>query len=300
MTSADCTVAIVVLNHQRRELLLQCLQAARATRHVRLRIVVVDNGSTDGSADAVEAAFPDVTVLRSPDNKGVAGGRNFGARWVLARLDARFLLFIDNDTLLEPDAVGELARAADVDAGIGLVAPKAFRQREDRRLLSAGGLSFNPYNGSLVDVASGELDTGQFETPREIQACPGFAFFVRREVFERIGGFDEHFNPYGWEDADFSLRAREVGCRIVYAPRAVVFHRGGRAGRGAVESYEYHKARSMLYFVRRHTTRLQWICFLLLLPWRAAARIAAELVSRPDIVCVWLRGISPTGRRKRE
>ena len=300
MTKAECSAAIIVLNHERRDLLLECLRAACASRHADVPIVVVDNGSTDGSADAAEASFSDVTVLRSPDNRGVSGGRNLGARWVNDHLDARFLLFIDNDTLLAPETVGELVRTAEADSGIGLVAPKAYRSWDDRRLLSAGGLRFNPYTGSLSDVASGEPDTEHFETPRDIQACPGFAFFVRRQVFERLGGFDERFNPYGWEDADFSLRAGYAGWRIVYAPRAVVVHRGGRAARGAVASYEYHKARSMLYFVRRHTNLAQWICFLLLLPWRAAARIAAELVSRPAIVRVWLRGVTRFRARERE
>jgi GT2 family glycosyltransferase len=291
-------VALVVLNYQRRALLLDCLAAASASTHARVHVVVVDNGSSDGSADAVEREFPEATVIRSPDNKGVAGGRNLGARWVLENLGAEFLVFIDNDTMLEPEAVGELARAAGEDATIGLVAPKAFRRKGDRRLLSAGGLRFNPYTGSIGDLASGELDDGRFDDPRDIQACPGFAFLVRREVFARIGFFDEHFNPYGWEDGDFSLRAGRAGYRLVYAPRAVVYHLGGRIGRGAVTEYEYHKARSMLYFMRRHTTRVQWLCFLLLLPCRVLLRVVTELAhGRFSVVGAWLGSLKSSKKR---
>jgi uncharacterized protein (TIRG00374 family) len=289
---AGQAVALIVLNHQRRELLLECLRAAAATRHTPCRAVVVDNGSTDGSADAAERAFPEAVVLRSPSNRGAAGGRNLGVGWVLRNLGAPFVMFIDNDTLLEPDTVGEMVRRATGDPRIGLVAPKAFRRKGNRRLLSAGGLHFNRYTGVLSDVACDELDDGRFDAPRDIQSAPGFAFLVRREVFARIGLFDEHFNPYGWEDADFSLRAADAGYRLAYAPRAVVYHLGGRAGRGPIAEYEYHKARSMFYFVRKHTSTVQWLCFLLLLPPRAIKRIAAELLGgRLGIVRMWLSSL---------
>jgi hypothetical protein len=288
-------VALIVLNHERRELLLESLCAARATTYSPCRLVVVDNGSTDGSADAVECEFPDIIVLRSPTNAGVAGGRNIGAKWVLGNLDAQFVLFLDNDSLVEPDTLAQLIRPALEDRNIGLVAPKAYRHKGDDRLLSAGGLRFNPYTGVLDDFASGEPDQGQHDQPRDIQACPGFAFLVRREVFERIGFFDEHFNPYGWEDADFSLRAAKAGFRNVYAPRAVVYHLGGRIGRGPVANYEYHKARSMLYFMRRHTTFVQWISFLVMLPFRAVVRVAKELMSgRFNVVSEWMHGVRPS------
>lgn len=286
------SVALIVLNYERKALLLECLESATASRYRPCHIVVVDNGSTDGSADAVERSFPGVTVLRSLENRGVAGGRNFGAKWVLDHLNVDFLAFIDNDTLIEPDTVGEMLDAIRGHRDIGLVSPKAYRRRGDQQLLSAGGLRFNPYTGSLSDVASGELDRGQYESIRDIQACPGFAFLVRREVFDSIGFFDEHFNPYGWEDADFSLRAGDAGYRLVYAPRAIVCHLGGRIGRGAVEKYEYHKARSMFYFVRRHTNPLQWACFLLVLPLRSLARIGSELLrGRFAVVRMWVSSL---------
>jgi hypothetical protein len=285
-------VALIVLNHERRAMLLECLQHATASRYRPCHVVVVDNGSADGSADAVEGSFPGVTVLRSPENRGVAGGRNFGANWVLDNLDVAFLMFIDNDTLIEPDAVGELVAACHGHLEIGLASPKAYRRRGDRRLLSAGGLRFNPYTGVLSDAAAGVRDRGQFESIRDIQACPGFAFLVRRQVFDSIGCFDEHFNPYGWEDADFSLRAGNAGYRLVYAPRAIVYHLGGRIGRGPVAKYEFHKARSMFYFVRRHTTRFEWVCFLLILPFRAMARIGGELLrGRFAVVRMWISSL---------
>jgi len=295
-TSSDpAPVAVVVLNHNGKDLLLECLRSVMASAYRPVQIVVVDNGSNDGSAEAVGCLFPFAHVVLNGCNAGVAGGRNAGVKWINANLAAKYIIFLDNDTQVEPDTVGAMVEAADQDLSIGMVVPKAFRQKGDRVLLSAGGMLFNPYTGSLRDVASGEFDAGQYDQVREVRACPGFAFLVRPAVFRKIGGFDEAFNPYGWEDVDLSLRAGKAGFRIVYTPRAVVYHAGGRAGRGIVSLYEHHKAKNLFYFVRRHTTLWQWLCFLCVMPLRALARIIKEIVTgNARVVWTWLATLRKT------
>jgi hypothetical protein len=291
-TCGPTPAAIVVLNHNGKNLLLECIRSIMASTYQVLQVVVVDNGSNDGSVEAVHCLFPAVNVVCNSYNAGVAGGRNTGIKWINANLVAEHIIFIDNDTQVEPDTVGALIGAANQHPSIGMVAPKAFRKRGDRVLLSAGGMHFNPYTGTLRDVASGEYDAGQYEQMREIQACPGFAFLVRAAVFRKIGGFDDNFNPYGWEDVDLSLRAIKAGFRIVYTPRAVVYHAGGRSGRGIISLYERHKAKNMFYFIRRHTTPWQWLCCLYLLPFRALVRIIKEvLTGNARIVRTWLLAV---------
>ena len=285
-------VAIVVLNHNGKELLLQCLQCIEAVDYRPLSTIVIDNGSTDGSAEEARRRYPGIHLVPVGYNAGVSGGRNVGIRYVEEHLHAKYILFLDNDTQIEPDAVREFVAAADQDARIGLVAPKAFRKRGDSRLLSAGGMGFNPYTGGLRDVASGTIDRGQFDQSGDVQAGPGFAFLVRRAVYRKIGLFDETFNPYGWEDVDFSLRAGKAGFRIVYAPKAVVYHAGGRVGRGIIRQYERNKARNMLYFVRRHTTIPQWVCFLCVFPALAFGRVMKEvLAGNGRVVLEWAKSI---------
>jgi GT2 family glycosyltransferase len=285
-------VTVIVLSRNRRDLLMACLAAVARLTYPRIETVVVDNASCDGSAAAVASAFPAVHLLPQPANLGVAGGRNLGLAWSLRRLDPAYLLFLDDDTPVDPAAVTELVAAADPDPKVGLVAPKAYRRPGERTLVSAGGMRFNPWVGAAWDVAAGEEDLGQHDRPEDVQACPGFAFFVRREVADAVGPFDEAFNPYGWEDVDFSLRAARAGYRLVYAPRAVVHHAGGRAGRGPQHDYERHKLRKMLRLTRLHNTPLQLACaLLLLLPFRAAYRIGRELArGNVDVVRSWLAG----------
>jgi GT2 family glycosyltransferase len=281
-----------VLNRNGKDLLISCLRSLAATVYRPLHIVVVDNGSLDGSAEAVERLFPFVHVVRNGCNAGVAGGRNAGLRWINANLAVKYIVFLDNDTEVEPDTIGALVDASDRHPGIGMAVPKAFRRKGDRVLLSAGGMHFNPYTGILRDVACGEYDRGQYDRMRRVQAAPGFAFLVRPGVFREIGGFDEAFNPYGWEDVDLSLRAGKAGFAIVYSPRAVVYHSGGRAGRGIVRFYERHKAKKLLYFMRRHTTHGQWLCFLCLLPFRGLARVGKEIaIGNFGLVWTWLTSL---------
>jgi hypothetical protein len=285
-------VAIVVLNHNGKELLLQCLRCIEAVDYRPLSTVVIDNGSTDGSAEEALRRYPGIHLVPVGHNAGVSGGRNAGIRYVEEHLRAEYILFLDNDTQIEHDAVREFVAAADRNAQIGLVAPKAFRKKGDSRLLSAGGMGFNPYTGALRDVAGGDIDRGQYDQSRDVQAGPGYAFLVRRAVYRKIGLFDETFNPYGWEDVDFSLRAGEAGFRVVYAPKAVVYHAGGRVGRGIIRHYERNKARNMLYFVRRHTTVPQWVCFLCLFPVLAIGRVIKEVLSgNGRVVLEWAKSM---------
>ncbi|HEX2525484.1 MAG TPA: glycosyltransferase family 2 protein [Geminicoccus sp.] len=288
----DELVAIIVLNHNGRELLMACLEAVGRLHWRHVVTVVVDNASSDGSADAVRLQFPSVTLIEQTCNLGVSGGRNAGLAWVMAHHQPHHLLFIDNDTLLEPDTVGALVRAARHSKNIGIVAAKAYRRPGDRRLVSAGGMRFNPYLGAAWDVGSEELACGQYDQPCNTEACPGSAFFVRAGLFGLIGGFDEGLNPYGWEDVEFSLRARAAAWRIVYAPEAVVYHLGGRAGRGPVDTYEQHKARNLLRILRRHATVFQLMCVALLLPPRAAHRVGKELAGGNwRVVGAWIMGV---------
>jgi GT2 family glycosyltransferase len=284
--------ALVVLSYNGKDQLDECLRRIRAVTYRPLRTVVVDNGSTDGTADMVRSRHPFVDLVRSDHNAGVSGGRNLGVRWVEQHMTVEYVIFLDNDTRMEPDTVKELVAAAAADERIGLVAPKAFRREGDPVLFSAGGMRFNPYTGVVRDLASGEIDRGQYDEARDVQACPGFAFMVRRAVFHRVGVFDEGFNPYGWEDVDLSLRAARAGFRIVYAPKAVVYHGGGRVGRGIVDHYERHKVRNWFHLVQRNTTLLQRLCVLCVLPLRALGRLTREIAKgNHRIVGIWIRAL---------
>jgi GT2 family glycosyltransferase len=287
----------MVLNWNRREMLRACLESVFESTWADFAVLVTDGGSTDGSAELVAERFPTARLQRLSRNLGAAGGRNAAIVWARQHLPCDWYFMIDDDTTLAADCIDELLAVGSQDERIGMVTAKAFCAKGDIRLLAAGGMAFDPYLGAAWDVASGEPDRGQHDRQLDVQACPGYAMFIRASVLDRLGGFDEGFNPYGWEDVDFSLRARRQGYRIVYAPRAVVYHAGGRIGRGPVSSYEAHKARNLIRLVRKHSTPVQWSCFLALLPLRAGWRVLRELAAgNPRTVAAWLRGLVARNR----
>jgi GT2 family glycosyltransferase len=261
-------VVVVVLGFNKREDVLRCLTSVERQTYGPREVVMVDNGSTDGTSEAVARAHPGVHLVRSPANLGASGGRNLGIRYA-ERFPYSYLLFLDDDTAAEERMIEELVAALHADPLAGLATPKAYRAGSPGTIASAGGMHVRLGRGNIVDVGRGQEDTGQFERSTLVDSCVGFAVLVRRQVLDATGGFDEAFNPYGWEEVDFSLRARSAGYMIRYAPRAVVYHAGGTPGRGRrLPEYERGKFANFVRLMRRHATPLQWAGFLAVLPAR--------------------------------
>jgi GT2 family glycosyltransferase len=274
-------LVVVVLSHNKRDQTLRCLESVRRLRYTPREVVCVDNGSADGSADAVAAAFPEAHLLRNPTNLGAAGGRNHGLRWARDRFAYRYVLFLDDDALADERLADELVGALRDDRAAGLATPKAYRTGTPDVIASAGGMRVRLGLGSITDIGAGERDRGQFSRGTTVESCAGFTVLARRETIERCGGFDDAFNPYGWEEVEWSLRVRAAGFTIRYAPTAVCWHAGGTPGRGArVLEYERGKAANYLRLMARHATIGQWLGFLAIAPARGARLVGMRLRDR--------------------
>ncbi|MGH7902212.1 MAG: glycosyltransferase family 2 protein, partial [Thermodesulfobacteriota bacterium] len=141
-------------------------------------------------------------------------------------------------------------------------------------------------------IGSGEADQEQYNHPKYVHACGGFGFLAKREIFSKNLWFDEIFNPYGWEDVDLSLRARKGGYKILYVPKALISHKGGRVGRGgALPEFEKYKVRNFFILMKRHTNLLQWMCFVCLIPAKAIYFIIEAAYNRNSkVLLAQLRG----------
>ena len=262
-------VAAVVINRDGRAHLKRCVERLQRADPGCTSVVVVDDASSDGSAEAVRRWFPRVDVVASPQRVGPAGARNLGIDHAENRLDFAHYLFLDNDAFLEPGALGEMLACAAAEPRVGIVAPKAYASLREGVLHLAGEIKVNLAASRVTAVGAGEPDAGQYDSERDIQTCSGFAMLVRRTVVQSVGRFDEAFFPPAWEDVDYSLRVRRAGYRIRYAPSAVVEHVGGRLGRGLRAEREVAKLRNWLRLVRKHGTRLDKLAVLGTLPLRS-------------------------------
>jgi GT2 family glycosyltransferase len=264
---SGCEIATILLTVDQREVTLRCLDSLCRVDRPRLEILLWDNGSQDGTAEAVAATHPQVEIHQSSSNVGVASGRNGGARLAAERFAPRFFFFLDNDMVVEPDCLEALVAPFDRDPLVAQTTGK-IRQLGDReRLYGAGGCRVSFWRGDTRHVGYGELDRGQYDEPKSCIASGG-CMLVRKAVFEELGGFDTLFDPYGPEDLDFGLRAVDTGYQGLYVPNAVVYHEStpGRTFEGGqyTELYASNRVRHWLVFMRRHASAAERAGFFLL------------------------------------
>ena len=258
-------VSIVILNFNTREHLRACLQALLAEGSTTLsngplqaEVLVVDNASSDDSADMVAAEFPWVRLIRSSDNGGFARGNNQALRE--ARGSA--VLLLNPDTLVPRGAIAGFLELLDRHPEAGIIGPKLIKEDGSMHLACrrsfptpaiafyrVAGLSrlfphsarFGRYNLTFVDEAA----------PVEVDSVCGACLLVRRAVLDTIGLLDERFFMYG-EDIDWCLRTREAGWTVRYEPSIVITHLHGAASRKRALRTTFHFFRAMDLFYRKH------------------------------------------------
>jgi GT2 family glycosyltransferase len=257
-------IVVLILTKDQRDKTLLCLRHLLKIQEPVFQVLVWDNGSEDGTADAIRAAFPQVFVHRHPSNLGVAGGRNAAAQLAIQQLSPTHLLFLDNDIRVEPGFVRGLLDPFFQVEHLGQTQAKLRFADDPQRLNDAGGCQINFVLGRTRPVGFGEIDKGQYDKPKQCVACGG-AMLVRADVFQELGGFDTQFNPFGPEDLDFSLRLSKVGYVALYAPGAVGYHQVSHSyGAGYTENYARHKVRHWFLFLRRHASTAQKAGFYLI------------------------------------
>jgi GT2 family glycosyltransferase len=256
-------VAVIVLTFNQREKTLECLSHVLGQEYSHYRVVLWDNGSEDGTLEAVTATYPEVLVHRSETNLGVASGRNAGARLAIEALSPKYLLFLDNDIVITPGFIASLIQPLEEDATIGQTQAK-LRFADDReRLNDGGGCRIRFWRGQTLPVGFGEIDRGQHDERKPCVACGG-AMATRTELFQALGGFDAKFDPVGPEDLDYSLRLQKAGYTALYVPQALGYHEVSHTFGGGeyTEMYAKHKARNWFRFLLRHAPMHQKVAFL--------------------------------------
>jgi GT2 family glycosyltransferase len=287
--SAAARLVVVVVSYEARESLLGCLRALREHAGLGVEIVVVDNASRDGSAQAVRDGYPDARLLANRENVGFGRACNQGWRASSAPL----VLFLNPDAEVTPGALGTLAGLLETRPEVGAAGPRTrsadgaiqvstgpdltwLSEVRQRRLVRAVARRLCPA------LAKAEA---RYAVEHEPDWISGSCVIARRSALEAVAGFDERFFLYE-EDADLCRRLRAAGWRVVFTPAAEVRHQLGRSMSRAPERarLEYH--RSHLLYYRKHNG-----------PFSRAA-LAALLATRG--AWAWLRGLvtGDSGRRR--
>lgn len=216
-------VATVVLTWNGRDDTLACIASLERLDWPRHETIVVDNGSCDGTIEAIGAAHPDVTVIATGRNLGFAAGNNVGLE-AAAEMGADYVLLLNNDTVVAPDLLDNLVAEARRRPDAGALCPLIYYLDEPDRIWYAGARfdARRGHNGRHTGY--GERDRGQYDRVREIGRATGAAMLIRREVIEEVGFLDGDLFLQV-EDVEWSLRMRRAGWRIFFVPAGRVWHR---------------------------------------------------------------------------
>jgi GT2 family glycosyltransferase len=252
------SVGIVILNWNGWRDTIECLESLSKITYPNYKIVVVDNGSKDNSADNLQKRFPNIKLVKNPDNLGFAGGNNVGIRESL-KSKADYVLLLNNDTTVEPDFLDRLVEAITGDEKIGIASPKIMFYREPDNIWFVGG-GFLPWLKKPFHKYYGERDSKQVKATTEVDWVSGCCMLIKREVFGKIGLLDaDYFNNY--EDVDFCVRAKKAGYKIVIVPEAKIYHKFAASMGGKFSPfYTYFRTRNNLLFFKKTK---QWLPLLL-------------------------------------
>lgn len=241
---------VVIPNYNGIRYLQDCLGSLREQSRQDFRVILIDNGSEDGSADYVESHYPEVEVRRFDKNLGFCAAVNEGIRLS----ETPYVVLLNNDTVCETTFIEELIEAIDQDEKCFSCASRMVRM-DNPDLMDNGG-DYYCALGWAYAFGKGK-PAAKYERAREIfSACAGAAIY-RRAVFEEIGLFDEVHFAY-LEDVDVAYRAKIAGYRNLYAPGAVVRHVGSATSGSVYNEFKIrHSSRNSIYLVYKNMPSLQ-------------------------------------------
>lgn len=269
------SVAIILLSYGRAVDTIECIRSLERSTYADREIIVVDNASPDGAADAVASACPGITLIRNERNLGFAEGNNVGIRAALAR-GAAAVLILNNDTVADPAMLGRLVDTATAHPAAGVIGPKIFYASAPTTLWFAGGTLHVP-SAATSHMGLGMRDAGAFNRPMACSFITGCAMLVPAEVWQRIGLFDARYFAY-LEDADFCYRVRNAGYELRYEPSAILYHKVSTTTAWDSPTYIYLNLRNKILFLRKHCLPWTWLAGLHRTAYYALRQLVRALI----------------------
>jgi len=258
MKESDPKVSIIILNWNQKEMTLKCLASLNKISCPHYEIILVDNGSTDGSVETIKKEFPKVKIIENKRNLGVAGGRNVGIEYVQQK-GADYLLLLDNDTTVHKDFITEMVKVGVSDKKAGILTGKIYFYSQPNKLWCAGG-SLSLYRCNLSLIGYDEIDRGQYDDIRDVDHVAGCCLMIKKKVIDEIGILDQNFIEYFSEDTDWCLRAKKKGYKIIYVPKAKIWHHVIKKTSISTRHW-YLKGRNLMWLMRKHAQLHHQIIF---------------------------------------
>ena len=251
-------VFVVIVNYNGREHINDCLESLQKVDYPNFKVVISDNGSTDGSVELIKGKYPFVKIIENGTNLGYGKGNNVGIKYALEH-GADYVFLLNLDTIVEPDFLTRLVDTCQADPSIGVCGPKVMNFPSQKVIQSLGG-TYKLWKGIPRRIGKDEADRGQYKEPSEVDWIHGCAMMIKREVFEKIGLFDERFFLF-YEETDFCCQAAKNGFKIVAVPQSVIYHKY-RVSTGFLNRlFVYYYTRNALLCMRKNALWYNWLTF---------------------------------------
>lgn len=288
VASVQPAIGIVILNWNNYPATRRCLDSLATAQPAGATVYVVDNGSSDGSMDRLEAepAGTATVFVRNGENLGFAAGANRGIRRALDDGN-RYILLLNNDCIVStPGAIESAVALAESDPTCGIVGGKLLMWPDTSRIWGVGGSI-----GLIRDTftGQGDPDRGQFDRMAETGFISGAFMLLKAQVIARLGLLPEEYF-FGYEDREYSWRARRAGYRLLYQPAAVAYHEAGMSHEGIDPMYLYNDALSRILFKRRTLSPPAYLLWYLAYTVYAVFLLPIRHRSARD---TYLRGLEP-------
>jgi GT2 family glycosyltransferase len=274
------TLSIVIVSWNAKKFVDECLQSLRTySRRPDVEVFVVDNASTDGTPELVQASYPEVALVRNQDNEGFARGNNIG----IARSSGRYVALINSDVRVLPKCIDRMIEYMESHPKVGMLGPRMLGAsgQAGRSYMSAPTLWRYFCRALALDYLfpNSKFLSGYtmpyFKRDRvvEVDILNGWFWMTRREALEQVGLLDETFFMYG-EDIDWCKRFRKAGWGVVYFPEAESIHYGGASSARAPVRFYIEMQRANLQYWKKHFSRLSQITYLAIIFIHQALRLA--------------------------
>jgi GT2 family glycosyltransferase len=250
------SASVVVVSYNTVAHIERCLQSLLTLDYPRVEIIVVDNASTDGSAELIRQRFPKIDLVELPDNKGFAGAASVG----LFMASGHIVATVNPDVRLDPGWMKAVVSTLAHDE-VGIVGSKILYP-DGKTLQHAGGMVHYPL-ATVEQIGRGEIDNGQYNLRKVVSFVTGAALAMRRDVGRHLGFFDEEFFPVYYEDVDLCWRAEKEGLSTIYQPAALAYHEETvTLDRKGTLYYSFYHANRLRFVVKHYSPEQVMLDFL--------------------------------------
>jgi GT2 family glycosyltransferase len=292
--------SVIIVNWNTREILRNCLASIYAqTKGISFEVIVIDNASTDGSAEMVRAEFSEIILLQNDKNRGFAAANNQG----VAIAQGRYVLLLNSDTIILDDAISRSIRFADLQPRAAVVGCRVLNSDETLQptcfmfpsllnMLLSSTYLYKLFPRSRF-FGRERMTWWDRNDVREVDVVTGCFMLVRQEAIEHVGMMDERFFMYG-EETDWCYRFKQAGWKVMFTPAGQIMHLGGQSSKKIKPEMAMQLRASILLFFKKHSSRISYrfacllaaVFFLIRLPWWSLKAMAVPRTWRASLAYV--------------